>query len=330
METSPVEEHALGSLVAGLIDLDPDVVRRVTTERLLDGAPSVITELLVPAGAELRRRRREGEIDQVTLAGATGLLRRAVLVAGSDQHPHLYPVEAHAVALDLPRVVVTCPAGVDHLLAAEALGEVLRGIGWPIDVVADPGDRLGNHLTDRSALALIVSCTDETGLAEVARAIDAAHAVGVPVVVTGAALGTDGLRALRLGADVWIGAVEGVAVVLDSWRDHHVPVAGPRGLPAEFAAFEMAEAAVVATALAGVDVAGDLRVRHLVERVVAHLGAAVLVDDTRILLDHLALQLDQADTGGLQDLSVVGLVDAVAAAVPPELERSRRFISEAR
>jgi excisionase family DNA binding protein len=118
--------------------------------------------------------------------------------------------------------------------------------------------------------------------------------------------------------------------VLDSWRDHHVPVAGPRGVPEEFAAFEMAEAAIVATALAGVDVAGDRGVRHLVERVVAHLGAAVLVDDTRILLDHLALQLGQGEAGGLQDLSVVGLVDSVAGAVPPELERSRRFISEAR
>jgi excisionase family DNA binding protein len=330
METSPVEEHALGSLVAGLIDLDPDAVRRVTSERLLDGAPSVITELLVPAGAELRRRRREGEIDQVTLAGATGLLRRAVLVAGSDQHPHLYPVEQDTAGPDRPRAVVTCPAGVDHLLGAEALGEVLRGIGWPVDVVADAGGRLGRHLTDRSALALIVSCTEETGLAEVARAIEAAHAVGVPVVVTGAALGSDGLRALRLGADVWIAAVEGVAMVLDSWRDHHVPVAGPRGVPEEFAAFEMAEAAIVATALAGVDVAGDRGVRHLVERVVAHLGAAVLVDDTRILLDHLALQLGQGEAGGLQDLSVVGLVDSVAGAVPPELERSRRFISEAR
>jgi excisionase family DNA binding protein len=329
METSPLEEHALGSLIAGLIDLDPDAVRRVTSERLLDGAPSVIAELLVPAGTELRRRRREGEIDEVTLVGATGLLRRAVLVAGSDQHPHLYPVQ-DAVAPDRPRVVVTCPAGVDHLLGAEALGEVLRGIGWPVDVVADAGSGLGGHLTDRSAVALIVSCTDETGLAEVARAVDAAHAVGVPVVVTGPALGSDGLRALRLGADVWIAAVEGVAVVLDSWRNHHVPVAGPQGLPDEFAAFEMAQAAIVATALAGADVAGDGGVRHLVDRVVANLGAAVLVDDTRILLDHLALQLGQDDSGGLQALSVVGLVDAVAGAVPPELERSRRFISEAR
>jgi excisionase family DNA binding protein len=330
METSPLEEHALGSLIAGLIDLDPDAVRRVTSERLLDGAPSVITELLIPAGAELRRLRREGEINQVTLVGAMGLLRRAVLVAGSDQHPHLYPAGQDTVAPERPRVVVTGPAGVDHLLGVEALGEVLRGTGWPVDVVPAAGARLEGHLTDRAALALIVSCTDETGLAEVARAVDAAHAVGVPVVVTGPALGSDGLRALRLGADVWIEAVEGVAVVLDSWRNHHVPVAGPQGVPDEFAAFEVAEAAMVAAALAGADGAGDGGVRLLVEGVVANLGAAVLVDDIRILLDHMAQQMGQGDTGGLQDLSVVGLVDAVAGAVPPALERSRRFISEAR
>jgi excisionase family DNA binding protein len=339
METSPLEEHAVGSLVLGLLDLDPDAVHRVITERAQDGVSSLVAELIVPAWIDVRGRHRDGEIDRVTLVAATALLRRALmLVANESPRPRLYPlndtesVTSDRSRPDRPRVVVASPAGVDHLLGAEALAEVLGSLGWPVDLIVDGGDGLARHLTTRAAMALVVSCTEETGLPAVGRAVDAAHAVGVPVVVTGPALGTDGLRALRLGADVWIPAVGGVAMVLDGWRDHRVHVAGPQGLPAEFAAFEVAEATIVATALgvAGASSGPDGHVRDRVREVVSHLGAAVLVDDSRILLDHLTMQRGQEEDGETGDLAIIRLVDAVAASVPADLERSRRFVSEAR
>ncbi|WP_328936613.1 cobalamin-dependent protein [Streptomyces tauricus] len=103
------------------------------------------------------------------------------------------------------RITVACVDGEWHALPARLLAEVLTLRGWQVDYLGAqvPAPHLIAHLhrTDSDAVAL--SSSIATRLPTAHAAITACQAVGVPVLVGGAAFGPDGRYAFLLDADAW-------------------------------------------------------------------------------------------------------------------------------
>ncbi|MEU8711997.1 MULTISPECIES: B12-binding domain-containing protein [unclassified Streptomyces] len=114
----------------------------------------------------------------------------------------------HPVARTTPsrgRITVACVDGEWHALPARLLAEVLKLRGWRIDYLGAqvPTPHLISHLHATGADAVALSSSIATRLPTAHAAITACQAVGVPVLVGGAAFGPDGRYARLLGADAW-------------------------------------------------------------------------------------------------------------------------------
>ncbi|MFB7992158.1 B12-binding domain-containing protein [Streptomyces sp. NPDC056002] len=103
------------------------------------------------------------------------------------------------------RITVACVDGEWHALPPRLLAEVLKLRGWQIDYLGAqlPTPHLITHLHTTGADAVALSSSIATRLPTAHAAITACQAIGVPVVVGGAAFGPAGRYAKLLGADAW-------------------------------------------------------------------------------------------------------------------------------
>ncbi|MEU8682883.1 B12-binding domain-containing protein [Streptomyces sp. NPDC048611] len=103
------------------------------------------------------------------------------------------------------RLTVACVDGEWHALPARLLSEVLRLRGWQVDFLGAqvPAPHLIAHLHQTGPRAVALSSSIATRLPTAHAAITACQAAGVPVLVGGAAFGSDGRYARLLGADAW-------------------------------------------------------------------------------------------------------------------------------
>jgi methanogenic corrinoid protein MtbC1 len=176
-----------------------------TTERLQrlhrDGTPlsRIIDDLLTPVMVEVGRRWDVGEWTQDEERSATATVDAA-----------LAAFEARYVVGggDGPPLVVACAEGEWHTLPARLAAERLRAKGHHVAFIGPTPTpaHLGRYLQQTGATALGLSCTLDANLPGARRCIEAAHAVGVPVVGGGAAFDGRELRGLQVGVD----AVNGV------------------------------------------------------------------------------------------------------------------------
>lgn len=109
-------------------------------------------------------------------------------------------------------VVVTCPEGEWHALPARMLATALRAIGGDVVFLGAsmPSDHLVRYVDAHRPDLVALSVSTALGFAAAARAIDAVHEAGVPVVLGGRALGASDRRAVSLGADGWSPDAAGV------------------------------------------------------------------------------------------------------------------------
>ena len=133
----------------------------------------------------------------------------------ADEHAATAVVDAALAAVQATRppvdprngafVVVACPEGEWHSLPARMFSVRLRDLGTRVTFLGAsmPADHLGADLAHRRPDVLAVSVATPLGLPAAIASIDAAHAVEVPVVLGGRALGTNDRRAHALGADGW-------------------------------------------------------------------------------------------------------------------------------
>ncbi|WP_424217218.1 cobalamin B12-binding domain-containing protein (plasmid) [Streptomyces sp. BI20] len=115
---------------------------------------------------------------------------------------------AHPAARTTPtggRITVACVDGEWHALPARLLAEVLRLRGRRVDYLGAhvPASHLIAHLHTTRADCVALSGSLATRLPTAHATITACQAVGVPVLVGGAAFGPDGRYADLLGADAW-------------------------------------------------------------------------------------------------------------------------------
>lgn len=103
------------------------------------------------------------------------------------------------------RITVACVDGEWHALPARLLAEVLKLRGWRVDYLGAqvPAPHLISHLHTTKADAVALSSSIATRLPTAHAAITACQAIGVPVLVGGAAFGSDGRYARLLGAEAW-------------------------------------------------------------------------------------------------------------------------------
>jgi len=194
--------------------------------------------------------------------------------------------------------VVACAEGDWHSLAAQMFGESLRSHGVDVRVLgaSTPADAVADFLARSGSDSLAISCSVPTFFPGAVHLADAAHRVGVPVLMGGRAFGADSRRAERLGADAWAQTAGAAAALLAQWRASppsvsreptSVDAAGMRLFLAaeELGAAALGELAVRLPVMAGY---GPRQLNHTREDlvfIVQFLGAAVLADDESVFTD---------------------------------------------
>lgn len=172
-------------------------------------ADTIIDDVLAAAQRTVGERWYRGELSPADEHLASGVTSAAL--------------DALAAETPLPAreglVVVACAEGDWHSLPAQMLGEGLRAFGFDVRVLgaSTPSEAVADLLTRVGGRSLAVSCSLPIFFPGAARLVNAAHEIGVPVIVGGRAFGDDDRLANRLGADAWAPGAREAAEVLARW-----------------------------------------------------------------------------------------------------------------
>jgi methanogenic corrinoid protein MtbC1 len=192
-------QQAAGELWEAVVACDEFAATGVVLRTLDDGvAPeSVLLDVIAPVQAKVGQEWAANRLSVTGEHAATAINERAV--AAASLHP------ASRTTPTRGRIAVACVDGEWHALPARLLAEVLKLRGWQVDYLGAqvPSPHLISHLHRTDAAMVALSGSIATRLPTAHAAITACQAVGVPVLVGGAAFGTDGRYARLLGADAW-------------------------------------------------------------------------------------------------------------------------------
>lgn len=247
--------------------------------------------------------------------------------------------------LRVSKVVLACAEGEWHTLPARLARSLAEDPRLDVIMIGGsvPADHLGRHLASGRPAALALSCTMATNLIGAARSIDAAHAVGVPVVVGGGAWGGTPHRARQLGADVWLADVGRLAAAVEAVAG--LPVATrPRPIPAEALLLDSLPRELLHRALAvqternpWMRTMSDAQRKRSYEDLgwlARHAAAAVACDDDTIVRGVVDWLLRLLSPRGVPDEAVLGscdvLADVVEATAPLAAAVLRREAARAR
>jgi len=269
---------------------------------LLDwGVPEdlIITDLLASAQRQVGERWHRNELSVAEEHLATGAAESALHALA----------DATAAPSTGATVVVACAEGDWHSVPAHMFAEQLRARGAAVVFLgaSTPAEHVATFLQRHRPDVLAVSCHIPLYYTGVTRLVDAAHAVGIPVIAGGRAFHDCPERAGRLGADGWAGDVAEAAAVMAGWRDER-PTVRPEPTPVNAGAVELDARARELAATAWGDLACRFpamarydqrqlaRTREDLAFIVQFVAAAQLVGDQEVLttfLDWLALLLER-------------------------------------
>jgi excisionase family DNA binding protein len=317
---------SLEALVDHLERLDADAVVALAGQAVEAGQPisELISSLLIPAWQQLDQRATAGELDRATIGAAATIARRALARAASSAAP------SAPTAADRTRIVVVGSASSADLLAADAIGELASAAGCAVEVLngSAAAEELVAHIRAGRPAAVVVTHVETADLVQAAQVVAAAHGEGVPVVAWGPAFGPDALRAERLGVDAWAPSLDAVTSITARWADVPPQVAAPVEPPGSYLELERERPTLLAAAvrISGAEGEASEWAQRTARRVIAHLGAAVLVADSRILTDHLEVERRSLARNQLLDVHLLGLVDALAGALPDATGPARDYV----
>ncbi|MFD5729979.1 MULTISPECIES: cobalamin B12-binding domain-containing protein [unclassified Streptomyces] len=179
-----MDEHAATELVLRMLD---------------EGIPaeSVLLDVIAVVQGRVGQEWASNRLSVAQEHAATAINDRAVTAVS------LHPTAR--TAANRGRVTVACVDGEWHALPARLLAEVLKLRGWRVDYLGAqvPTPHLISHLHNTRADAVALSSSLATRLPTAHAVITACQAIGVPVIVGGAAFGPEGRYAKLLGADAW-------------------------------------------------------------------------------------------------------------------------------
>nr|WP_107481970.1 cobalamin B12-binding domain-containing protein [Streptomyces sp. JHA26] len=308
------DERAAGRVVLGALD---DGLS--TEEALLD----VIVPVQVRVGAEWAA----GRLGVAQEHAATAIHDRIIAAMAHRDADPTTSAPGTAAA-----VTVACVDGEWHALPARILAEVLRGRGYEVDFLGAqvPTPHLVAHMHHTAPDVLALSSSLPTRLPAAHAAVTAVQAVGVPVLVGGAAFGADGRHARRLGADAWAPDARAAAEILASGLTRRVPGAGDPpadGLPhlsdQEYTFVVGSKARLVRNTLSGLEESLPVmrtytqaqreRTAEDVAHVVDFLAAALYVDDAPLFTDFLRWTADILQARGVPAGALLPATTGLAA-----------------
>ncbi|MCZ4119793.1 cobalamin-dependent protein [Streptomyces sp. H39-S7] len=194
-----------------LADMDEyratDIVHRAADSGLT--RQQILLQVIAPAQAQVGEEWAAGRFTVAREHAATAISDRAIAALGRHR--------AGAERGTRGRVTVACVDGEWHALPARLVAETLQLRGWQVDFLGAhvPTAHLIAHLHATGPDAVALSCSLATRLPTAHATITACQAAGVPVLVGGAAFGTDGRFAKLLGADAWAPDADSAAARLE-------------------------------------------------------------------------------------------------------------------
>ena len=312
MSTPAFSEIEL-ALTSSALSGDAGGLYRIASSLMDDGVgfDALLFDYLIPTERALGKRWQQGDYLVAEEHAATAAIETVIsLLSGMfDQPKNGVPV------------VVATAEGDDHSLPARAAAAHLLFLGYRTTFLGAnvPGADLREFLETEPPTALVLSCAMTTHLLGARSVIEAAHSVGIPVVVGGKAFGPNGVWADVVGADVCVSSLSEVAPALE-----HLPAPGKAGraLPETLVDLVAVRAAVVAEAeaeLAGRTSAGLApRLRDENRLLESAVESALLVDDEQVVVDMLDWQLSSLQAHGYDATAVAdSLQAALDAAVTP-------------
>ncbi|MFF9851109.1 cobalamin B12-binding domain-containing protein [Streptomyces litmocidini] len=176
-----------------------------------DAGTPVEEVLLDVIGSAQARIGRAWAADRISVAqehAATAIQDRVIAALARRTPPSprtTRPAGPGAGGTAPQRVTVACVEGEWHALPARLLAEVLSGRGFLVDYLGAhvPTPHLIAHLHQTGADVVALSSSLPVRLPTAHAAVTAVQAIGLPVIVGGAAFGPDGRYARLLGADGW-------------------------------------------------------------------------------------------------------------------------------
>jgi MerR family transcriptional regulator, light-induced transcriptional regulator len=312
-----VRATSTGQYLDALATADPAAALAVAEKALADAggpdSPGAVVDVLVDVVCGAQH-----EVGTRWLAGRWNVAQEHAATAVSER-----VVSALGDRLPTGRrghVVVACADGEWHALPARVVDTALRAAGWRTTYLGAslPPVQLAQYLHDTGPDALALSCSLAGSLLGARRTIEASREAGVPVLLGGAALDREGVRAARLGADAYAHDARSAADVVAT-LPRTATAAAPLEHPGADEAAEIGlRRTVLATAVRDrVDLAIGPGAVHqewlealdgLVPQVVDAVAAALLVADPTVLdeaRDWAGMVLLHRGAGG-EELSVVG------------------------
>ncbi|ATL31444.1 cobalamin B12-binding domain-containing protein [Streptomyces formicae] len=176
------------------------------------GFESVLLDLIAPVQARVGVEWAANRISVAQEHAATAINERVITLTAGAHAPEPPSGERRN-----RRITVACVDGEWHALPARLLAEVLRLRGWRVDFLGahTPTPHLVRHLHEQAPDVVALSSSIPTNLPLAHAALTACQAVGMPVLVGGAAFGPGGRYAEMLGADAWAGDARDAADLLE-------------------------------------------------------------------------------------------------------------------
>ena len=315
--TAPTFSEIELALTSTALAGDAGGLYRIASGLMDEGVPfdSLLFDYLIPTERAVGHRWQQADYLVAEEHAATAAIETVIsLLSGMFDQP-----------ADGTPVVIATAEGDDHSLPARAAAAHLLFLGFRTTFLGAnvPGADLREFLETEPPAALVLSCAMTTHLIGALAVIDAAHAVGVPVLAGGKAFGPDGEWAQTLGADRWLRSLNEVATTLDEWAAGTVPTARQTmEWPQALTDLVAVRAAVVAEAeaeLAGRTPDGlDTRLQDEIRLLQSAVEAALLVDDQRVVAEMLDWQASSLPAHGYDPAAVAeSLQTALEAAVTP-------------
>jgi methanogenic corrinoid protein MtbC1 len=244
-------------------------------------------------------------------------------------------------------VTVACVDGEWHALPARLLAEVLTLRGWDVDYLGAqvPTSALIQHLHRTGPDVVALSGSIATRLPTAHAAITACQAVGIPVLVGGAAFGEQGRYARLLGADAWASDARTAAdrqteALAAGRRDPHQRTDDlPHLADQEYTLISRAKSQLVKALLTGLEdrvpaMASytELQRHHTAEdlaHIIDFLAAALYVDDDELFSGFLTWTAGVLTARGVPAATLPPTLDLLAAELT-DFPRALRVISHAR
>ncbi len=311
------------AMLAALVAGDVNLAHRLATELLAQGISllEIADEVLAPVQVDVGSRWATGDLSIAQEhAASTAVGDVLVRLAATAEEP---------VG---PTVVVAAPEHELHVLGGRVIASWLTLEGFRVQFLGPslPASDLEDFLDVQPTLALILSCSMPTALTGAARAVDAAHRLGVPVLGGGGALATPE-RAARLGVDGFSMSGRQAVELLRAWEQVPPPLAVAAQPIPEHDVLAEHGAAIVASALAASPSRGAPEFALVDElwRMLHVIESSLLVDEPALAADHIDWLRTTAPAHGLERACIDVALDALAATLESGVPRAGRRLRQA-